>query len=334
MCIRDSCDFSIKTIDGFNTFHYMTGIKCVTPEQCVLDTLKTVKKMNRMKQSALVEKKGIVQVKPFEFVGESGLSNYVFKNVYELYNSKKYNGLPSTSDFVWMVGKFLDKHKVPGWQGYMEKIFNHEDFDVTKILATPFIMAPPSDIETIYTCLKMATEEADKINVHTVLATFDLPLFIKATELVLSDGPGGELHRIVVRLGGFHLLMSFLGCIGFIMSDSGLKELLCTIYAPNSVDHILKGDAFARAVRAHLLVQLALSKVILKNVDLTDDEIYAVNQIFENFTDKKKQSAKKSDIEENVYFKNIASKLEKELKNKEENGPTTKLWLQYFHRCV
>jgi len=36
--------------------------------------------------------------------------------------------------------------------------------------------------------------------------------------------------KIVVSLGGVHLLMSFMGAIGYIMEGSGLKELWSTIY--------------------------------------------------------------------------------------------------------
>lgn len=35
--------------------------------------------------------------------------------------------------------------------------------------------------------------------------------------------------------------MSFLGYIGYIMDESGIKEALSTIYAPNSVDKVLDG---------------------------------------------------------------------------------------------
>lgn len=42
--------------------------------------------------------------------------------------------------------------------------------------------------------------------------------------------------------------MSNLSCIGYIMGGSDHKELLCTIYAENSVNHILIGHAYSRAV--------------------------------------------------------------------------------------
>jgi hypothetical protein len=35
---------------------------------------------------------------------------------------------------------------------------------------------------------------------------------------------------VVVRLGEFHLFMSFMGCIGAIMAGSCLKALFMTIY--------------------------------------------------------------------------------------------------------
>ena len=73
------------------------------------------------------------------------------------------------------------------------------------------------------------------------------------------------LKSIVVRLGGFHLEMSFLGSIGHLMSASGLQHILELVYAPNAVVHMLTGKAIARAVRAHLLVDAALNGLLLAN---------------------------------------------------------------------
>lgn len=47
--------------------------------------------------------------------------------------------------------------------------------------------------------------------------------------------------------------MSDMGAIGNIMSDSGLKGQWETVYAPNSVKHMLTGHAYARALLAHML---------------------------------------------------------------------------------
>lgn len=71
---------------------------------------------------------------------------------------------------------------------------------------------------------------------------------------------------VVIRLGGFHTLMSFLGSIGFIMKDSGLVEVLLCIYGENTIKQILSGHQYARALRAHTLVLLALVKKIYSRI--------------------------------------------------------------------
>ena len=47
---------------------------------------------------------------------------------------------------------------------------------------------------------------------------------------------------VIVRLGGFHLLKSYLGSFGYIMKDSGLEELFQCIYPESEiVDKIMSG---------------------------------------------------------------------------------------------
>lgn len=42
------------------------------------------------------------------------------------------------------------------------------------------------------------------------------------------------------------MLMLFLGAIGYIMEGSGLREAFFEIYAENSADKALSGDAYAK----------------------------------------------------------------------------------------
>ena len=53
--------------------------------------------------------------------------------------------------------------------------------------------------------------------------------------------------------------MSLLGTIGSLMAGSGLKEAITKVYAEGSVEQMLSGKAVSRAVRAHYLVDGALS---------------------------------------------------------------------------
>ena len=61
--------------------------------------------------------------------------------------------------------------------------------------------------------------------------------------MIGSQPEGNEFHDIILQLGGFHTLMSFLGCIGHIMAVSGLQYLLEQAYVANIVKHMLTGKA-------------------------------------------------------------------------------------------
>ncbi|KAL8616901.1 hypothetical protein ACOMHN_041820 [Nucella lapillus] len=78
---------------------------------------------------------------------------------------------------------------------------------------------------------------------------FDQPLYWKAHEIISNKPEQQELSCILLRLGVFHVEMSFMGCIGHLMDGSGLQEILELAYAPNAVVHMLTGKAVSRAFR-------------------------------------------------------------------------------------
>ena len=49
-------------------------------------------------------------------------------------------------------------------------------------------------------------------------------------------------------LGGMHFLMDFVGCVGTLMADSGLKEIMSTTFG--SVDKMLQGKKYPQNIRA------------------------------------------------------------------------------------
>ena len=64
--------------------------------------------------------------------------------------------------------------------------------------------------------------------------TYDRPLYKKARDILLQSDLLGELRNVIVRLGGFHMVMSYMGAIGYVMEGSGLLELFSVHYAPQS----------------------------------------------------------------------------------------------------
>ena len=97
----------------------------------------------------------------------------------------------------------------------------------------------------------------------TPILTFDQHLYWKALTIIQSQPDGSDLKGMVLRLGGFHMQMSFLGSIGQLMAGSGLQERIEVVFTGNVVRHMLTGKAISRAVRGHMLVDAALNTILV-----------------------------------------------------------------------
>ena len=126
----------------------------------------------------------------------------------------------------------------------------------------PIINLNPNDMTCIFSTLNFITEQAKQLEIVTPVVTFDQPLWLKSAEINAAKS-----MKIVNILGGFHVMMSFLGSMGEVLKGSGLSEALETIYGTNTVVHIMSGKAIARVVRGHFLIEAALVTKLLSKVE-------------------------------------------------------------------
>lgn len=225
---------------------------------------------------------------------------------------------------LWLYGKWRDIAPLPGWNGYLEQLTkNEKNFPTSQVMFLPFIDHPASNVDTIYTTLHQALDIAKSHGQKTCVITFDQPLYYKAREMVAVSETNSNLCKVVVKLGGFHMFMSFLGSIGHIMDGSGLKEALGKIYAMNSVDKMLSGHAYSRSIRGHTLLRLALSMIIFEDMKIEDGKLDALIQ----------QIPSRDVSYENVegcIGDSFPSTFLNKLYELKARGPTAQLWVQYF----
>ena len=209
----------------------------------------------------------------------------------------------------------------------MENCFSSEHYQSTAVIPLPFVNLAPSNPSTIYTVLLYAAQEGAKHGQRCIMVTFDQPLYAKAYEIVLSSPPDSPLQNIFIRLGGFHLLLSFFGCIGHVMAGSGLEELWSTVYAKNSVIHMMSGKAYSRSVRALFLTEEALFTVFLQahensfpnKEELKDIYISLINGTTHPHVLLNSQTVTK-----------FVKHLEKHLSSTSERGRTQTLWIHFL----
>ena len=319
--IFDNFDFQVNTLDGKNTRHILGGLEAVYPEDCY-ENVSRVPGLLKIPTAAQV-----AQVKKIPLYIYKNVNPYNIKNlVAEKLNINDVNNINMNNcELLWLYAKYKNS-SLPGWNGFMDKLTQGLSYEKCKLVALPFIDAPPSDNNTIYTALKYVATLSNDIGLQTSFVTFDQPLYKKAVEIIYTSDVTDSIANIKVRLGTFHLKMSFLGSIGFIMDDSGLKEVLETCYASGSIDKMFGGHAYSRAVRGHSLVYTVLSKRIFEELNLTLDEENFLNKHFENF---KEQPPKFQDVDNSFIITNICKKFLNKVNDFQRRGKTSKLWVQY-----
>ena len=250
----DNVDHNIRTLDGHNTFHGMGMIACVTPGG--FSSQPVPKQTVSTEQLLSAGSIDISFYKPEESV-KPCIAFSVLKDLTTADQSWKLNLLAKVT---WPI-----RPPGPEWSGLMQMVHVGENPGQSSVTFLPMIDMNPSDMSCIFSTLSFISDHAKKYN-QTPIVTFDQPLYWKALMIIHHGHADRCSHNIVLRLGGFHAEMSFLGCIGHLMQGSGLAELLETVYASNAVGHMLQGKAVARALRGHFLVDNALHALLVANI--------------------------------------------------------------------
>jgi len=253
-----------------------------------------------------------------------GFTKIILKDLSRLGTISNYNSLTENWNLMWMYGKHLTLINIPNWSGFMDRITHNLPYEKSQVLFLPFVYQSPSNYNTIYSVLELI--DISEFNQKSCFVTFDQPLYIKARDIVASSEQNTNISNITVHFGGFYLLMSFLGCIGFLMAGSGLKDLLSTIYAPVSVDKMLTGHAYSRSFRGHVLVQLVLCKLIFKELNLNTEDYHNIENSLNNFQNDPPKYGQTV-----VDMTILHTRFNDYLRNLEKRGPTSKLWVKYFN---
>jgi hypothetical protein len=229
-------------------------------------------------------------------------------------------------DQLWMALLTLPDANLgapsPSWGGFMQLASKGENYERTRIEILPFINRQLTNPSSIYTALNFSRKQSSLHGMETCFVTFDQPLNAKAIEIVASDE---ILQGVVVILGGFHLLVSFMGSVGYIMGGSGLEVLWESVYAPASVVHMMTGHAYAHALRAHLLTSVALFTFMMTEMeDKTKESLSALHKAI--------IGQKPVDLEDEKVMQTLIEKNQQWIKTEKERSRTGRLWLNYMEQ--
>lgn len=131
----------------------------------------------------------------------------------------------------------------------------------TKIGYLPVIDASPTQLSTINTVLTTTLEIAGKLQLDDIVIVGDQAVYAKVQQVRWQNNTFTK--RVVVRLGEFHTLMSYMAVIGRRFGDAGLQDLFveADLVAEGSVQAVLNGHNYNRSIRAHKLTTEAMRRL-------------------------------------------------------------------------
>ena len=252
-----------ETLDGRGTFHVTQMVAFQPGPSC----------KDRAEETTIGRSKSLKNI-PTDFhklftvpkVAEQALSKFLTDVIYDKFTTtSNVSHQYRMKDLAWLYSRMTKggDQSLPSWTGW-NQMLSDGLMPVTVICYLPIIPAPAHEIDTIMTVLIQCKEIARKLNQATTVVTFDEALYCKARQLVWAHPD--LLSNIVLRLGGFHTAMNFLGAIGKHMANSGLTDVWigAGIYTEHTADKILSGKSWNRAVRAHKLTLEALWWILMK----------------------------------------------------------------------
>jgi len=241
-------------------------------------------------------------------------------------------------ELIWIVCRALFNHSctVPDWSGWVSKTAR----DVREVVKSEVgymapILHPITDYATVQQCLVTSMAATAKMNQEYTFVTMDLAAAKIAYDIQWNNAV--KFSKLIIHLGAFHIMCSYMGAIGTMMVGSGFEEILIEsgMCASGSIVKVISGKHYNRAMRVHQHMIDALERMLLDVFieSLSAVDISSETTIFEKLVQISKVALapSHSDVENSKECKDFIDEFEV-FKNKVRTGllgKTAQFWLSY-----
>lgn len=310
----DNNDFAEETLSGEGTTHNTNGILVQRITSTESQHRGTTQKFTKTKKRSVdCPPRNIELYRGGMRNGPATVSADIMKPSDSILQ-KQYH----TLDLAFCLAKLpgVNGRLLPGWTGFNTLVDYQNIPPMSKVGYLPVIDASPTDMSTVNTILLRSVDIADSLELDSIAVVFDQAIYAKAQQIRWQNACFSK--RLVIRLGEFHTIMSYLAVIGKRFMDSGLQDILieAEVIAAGSINAVLTGHHYNRSMRAHKLLFEAMQRLRWKqflqvlstneqeeatevvsklrevgptsefNVFANDDHLHSVLDKYENFISK------------------------------------------------
>ena len=169
----------------------------------------------------------------------------------------------ANKNLIWIIARaHAPSHQtINSWTGFNIRIRDHLTFLEDNIGYLPTINAPATNTSTVYEILCQSVAIQKQLQLETIAVVMDQALYSKACEVIWKHQI--QFQDIVLMMGNFHIICNLSSIIGKMFGSAGLRDLAVEsgVIAEGSIDKVLEGKQYNRAVRLHKLTYEALLRL-------------------------------------------------------------------------
>ena len=227
---------------------------------------------------------------------------------------------------------------IPGWTGFNITIRKNIVILNSKVSYLDTVDSPATDVKTAFEVLCGGNEIKERLNLKSIVCVFDQAFYAKTEEVQWKNR---ELFGdTVLMLGGFHLLMMFMGILAVRFGDAGLTGIAVQsgVIGGGSIDRAVEGKHYNRAIRMHKVICEALSALLYEKLISWISE---QNQPTFSEANRTLQEPKVNfyenginDLVEDDNFKSFSQLFYTYRQDIEDNGSDLqRFWISYLNLC-
>lgn len=248
--------------------------------------------------------------------------------------------LACKKNLVWTLARQTDPENqtVPSWTGFNINTRDQEPVSQDIIGYLPTINSPATQLTTVFEILNQSELIRKELHLETIVVVMDQALYAKATEIAWKHKE--RFSNILLRMGTFHTICNALAILGKRFGDAGLKDICIEagIVAEGSINGVLDGKHYNRAVRIHKYIYEALMR--LAWAELTpwvEENVPERSEMIKTFLDQVKDIA--SDLNQqnlnNLLHSPVLSEVITLWKDflehlRHNNGELSAFWMSYI----
>jgi len=173
---------------------------------------------------------------------------------------------------LWILCRafFNNNCTVPDWSGWLSLTCESAiPVHQSRIGYMAPILHPITDFATVKECLDTSMAVSSKVKQEYTMVTMDLAAAKIAYDLIWAEED--KYRKVLLNLGPFHVMCSYMGAIGKMMCGSGFEDIVVDagLCASGSIDQVMTGRHYNRALRIHQRMLDCLERLLLKSFQET-----------------------------------------------------------------